>query len=142
MTVRWTFADVWKKGPKPWTWTVDVNPNDGGSPNAQKQVLAAQNAGPNRGIILQEGSMGVATLGFSGVMLTQHHYETFEFWYSKRLILDLTDDLGRTFRGLMVNFTPTRTRRAFNPWFHTYNCEFQASAYRNASGDVIYGRFW
>lgn len=142
MTVRWKFDDVWHKGPTPYSWTVDINPNEGGSPTVTKTLTVSQNQGPRRGIILQEGHQSVPVLSFSGVMLTQQHYETFELWYSKRILLDLTDDLGRKFRGILNSFAPTRTRRAFNPWFHTYTAEFQATAYTNASGQVIYGRAW
>lgn len=140
MVVRWKFDDVWHKGPVPYSWTVEINPSDGGSPEVQKSLTVSQNLGPRRGAIVQEGHQGIPTIQFSGSILTQAHYETFEFWFSKRVLLDLTDDLGRIFRGIFSSFQPTRTRRAFNPWYHTYTAEFQAMAYTNASGQVIYGR--
>lgn len=142
MVVRWTFTDVWEKGPAPYTWTFDINPNEGGSPSVTKAMTISQNQGPRRGIILQEGHQSPPVVAFSGIILTQQHYETLEFWYSKRVLLDMVDDLGRTFRGVFASFEPTRTRRAFNPWFHTYTAQFQVTAYTNASGQVIYGRAW
>lgn len=135
--VKWRFAEVWGEQ----FWHMPVNPNEGGSPTIEKEMNALSNAGPYLGAILQEGRTSVPKLSFSGVILAQDHYEDLERWHLKRVLLDLDDDLGRTFRGVLVSFSPQRTRRAFNPWYHTYTAEFVAWAYRNASGQVLFGAF-
>ena len=99
-----------------------------------------QNLGPNRMNLVQEGSSSVPTMAFSGSILTQAHYEALELWFDRRILIKLTDDLGRIFFGVFSAFTPTRTRRAFNFWYHTYTAEFTVTAYYNASGDRVYGR--
>lgn len=139
--VRWTFTDVWETGPAPHTYTFHINPNTGGSPQVQKNFNILYNVGPNRGGIIQEGQSSVPTLTFSGVILTQEHYEALETWYDKRILIELVDDLGRTFRGVFSQFTPERTRRAHNPWYHTYSAGFNVYGYRTASGEIRYGRF-
>ncbi len=141
MVVRWTFDDVWRKATPPYRYTWAINPNAGGSPTIEKQLTILSNTGPNRGAILQEGQNSVAAITFSGSILTQAHYETLEIWFAKRILIDLTDDLGRVFRGVFSSWQPQRVRRASNPWFHTYTCEFKVFAYRSASGKEVYGRF-
>lgn len=139
--IRWTFTDVWETGPEPYVYTFDINPNQGGSPQVQKQFAVNTNAGPNRGGILQEGQSTPPILTFGGVILTQHHYEALETWYDKRILIELADDLGRIFRGAFSNFAPSRERRAFNPWYHTFQAGFTVYGYKNASGEFRYGRF-
>lgn len=136
MTVRWRFDDYWGTD----TYTLEINPNDGGSPVVTKALAFSANLGPNRMGVVQEGSNAVPTLSFGGSILTKTHYEALELWYNRRVLIQLTDDLGRVFRGIFSGFTPTRTRRAFNPWFHTFTAEFAVSSYVNASGVAVYGQ--
>lgn len=139
--VRWVFTDVHQKGDPPYTYTFRFNPNEASSGQIEKQFNIAANAGPNRGIIVQEGRMGPPILQFSGVVLHQDHLEQLEYWYSKRILLDLDDDLGRRYRGAFAAFQPERPYRARNFWYHTFSAQFQAVAYRDASNRVLYGRF-
>lgn len=141
MTVRWQFVDVFEKGPSPYSYTWEINPNDGGSPNITKNFTQNVNVGPNHVGIIMEGQFSGPTLSFSGVILTQSHYEALETWFDRRVTLDLFDDLGRQFRGVFSSFAPKRTRRAYNPWYHTYDAQFLVAGYKSASGSVVYGRF-
>lgn len=136
-TVRWTLTDVWRG----LSVTLPINPNDGGSPAIEKALSIQTNVGPYRGGIIQEGALSIPTLSFSGVILTQDHYELLEAWHLKRVLIDLDDDIGRTFRGVFSTFSPERQRRAYNPWYHTYSAQFAAWGYRNASGVVMFGSF-
>lgn len=138
--VRWRFEDVYQTGTSPYTWTFDINPNDGGSPNADKNFTVATNIGPRQGVILQEGQMNAPAVTWSGVILTQEHYEALETWFVKRIVLDVFDDIGRQFRGALATFHPKRVRKPYNFWYHTYDAEFKAFAYINGSGTAIYGR--
>lgn len=134
MVTRWEFFDGTN------TWVVPVNPNEGGSPTMQKNITTHTNLGPNRHSILQEGESGPVQISFSGVILTQAHLETFETWFDKKLMLDLTDDLGREFQGVLSAFEPTREYRPNRPWFHRYSATFLVAGYRNASGQTRLAR--
>lgn len=137
--VRWKFTDLY--GATPNVYTFEINPNEGGSPSVQKNMNIVYNAGPNRGGIIQEGQSTVPILSFSGLILTQTHYEALEMWFDKRVLLELDDDLGRKFRGVFSAFEPTRVRKPFNPWYHTFTGQFTCYGYKNASGQIRYGRF-
>lgn len=139
---RWTFRDVYKKGPAPYVYKWEINPNDGGSPTIQKNIAISSNTGPNRVSLVQEGQNDVAHIAFSGIILTQSHYETLEIWFRKRVLIKVVDDLGRIFYGVFSQWTPQRSRRASNPWYHAFTAEFTLTAYYNANGEGIYGRFF
>lgn len=139
--VRWKIEKVHEVGPAPHEYTFAINPNEATSATVEKAINVASVAGRHRGAVLQEGRTSVPALSFSGVILTQAHLEALERWFIARFLLDLTDDLGRVYRGVFSSFNPQRPFRAGNFWYHTFDAQFQASAYRNASGDVVYGRF-
>jgi hypothetical protein len=141
MVTRWVFDNYRHLGAAPYTYTFEINPNEGGSPTVQKNMTVLTNVGPTRGAILQEGAATPPELQFSGIILTQTHYEAMEYWFDKRVQLEITDDLGRKFRGIFSRWEPQRTRRAFNPWYHTYTAGFTVAGYKNASGLVRYGKF-
>lgn len=121
-------------------YVFEINPNDGGTPGVTKNILMSQNVGPNRVGILQEGQSQAPVMAFSGVILAQAELEALEKWYDRRVLIQMTDDLGRVFYGVFSQFNPKRSRRATNVWYHTYDAQFTLSAYKNASGDWIYGR--
>lgn len=137
--VKWKFTDA--HASTPLVYEFHINPNEGGSPAYTKNITTSISLGPNHAGMIQEGQMTNATLTFRGVILTQEHYEALEKWFARRVMLDLDDDLGRQFRGVFSAFTPTRTRRAFNPWYHTFDAAFTVIGYKNASGEEVFGRF-
>lgn len=132
VTVNWT--------PVAADYTWEINPNDGGALEVQKNLQIAQNTGPNRVNIVQEGQSQAPVMNFSGTILTQGQLETMEKWFDRRVFIRLTDDLGRQYYGIFSQFQPKRVRRASNFWYHTYDAAFTVSAYKNASGDWVYGR--
>lgn len=138
--VRWKFTDVFQVGPEPWTYTWEINANDGGSLSWQKNFFTAPVVGPRVMPVVQEGGLGAATLDFSGIILTQTQYEAMEYWYSKRVLLLLVDDLYREYVGVFASWQPHRERRASNFWYHSYEATFQVLEYVNASGQKLYGR--
>lgn len=140
MTVKWSFTDYWKSGATPYQYIWEINPNDGGSPEISKNMTILQSAGPNRLNLVMEGNSTVPTLSFSGVIISQAHYETMELWFDRRVLIQLVDDLGRTFYGVFSKWSPKRSRRASNAWYHTYEAMFHVTAYVNASGQRVYGR--
>lgn len=140
MTVKWKFIDYFQTGPTPYQYQWEINPNDGGSPEITKSLSILQNTGPNRINLVMEGQSTVPTLQFTGVILSQQQYETMEIWFDRRVLIQLVDDLERNFYGVFSKFSPKRSRRAGNPWYHTYDAEFAVTAYVNASGQRVYGR--
>jgi hypothetical protein len=141
MVVRWTFNDYRSQGLAPFTYVFAINPNEGGSPTVQKNMTISSSVGPNRAAILQEGQNTAPELTFSGTILTQAHFEAMEYWFDKRVAIEITDDLGRKFRGVFSRWEPARSRRPSNPWFHTYSAGFTLAGYRTASGDARFGKF-
>jgi hypothetical protein len=139
--VKWSFTDVFQKGVPPYQYVFEINPNDGGSPVMQKNFNFSHSVGPRRGSIIQEGASEAPRVAFSGIILSREQYYAIEFWYQKRIMLDLTDDLGRTFRGALDSWTPKRSRRSQNFWYHTYDAEFVVYAWSDDTGQPIYGRF-
>lgn len=138
MVVHWTFRDVWQTGPSPYSYTVPVNPNDGGTPTISRNITQSRSMGPRGHAIAQEGSAELPAMTFSGVILTQAHLEALELWVDKRILIEITDDLGRKITGVFSEWNPKRVRRAFNPWYHTYDATFAVLGYKNASGQSRY----
>lgn len=131
--VRWKLTDGQS------TYVFEINPNEGGTPTITKQISTNVPMGPNRRTVFSEGRLSITDMNFGGVILTQTQLEAMELWALKRTLLQLDDDLGRTFQGVLSSFSPTRSRRAFNPWYHTFTATFGITAMRNASGAVLYG---
>ncbi len=136
MVVRWTFQTI--EDP-PITVTFPINPNEGGSPQVDKQLNIQSSVGPRRHTIIQEGQSGPPTLNFSGVILTQAHLELFETWFDRKYLLILTDDLGRQSKGVFSSFRPERVFKPNNPYYHRYQATFHCYSVKQASGKVLYG---
>lgn len=134
--VRWKFKDLSTLG----EYTLAINPNQGGSPGIEKNVGSVHPLAPNRRAIMYEGSGFPSDLTFSGVILTKDHFEALESWAMKRTLIQITDDLGRVFQGVFKSFSPSRDRRAYNYWYHTYSATFALTGMKNVSGTVVYGQ--
>lgn len=138
--VRWTFTDVYHRGPAPYTWTFTLNPNQGGALTMGRQVESLPTVG-NRRAVAMEGATTESQLSFSGVILTREHLEAFEAWHLRRVLIELADDLGRKYRGVFSAFSPQRVRKAGNFWYHTYDATFTVLAYKNSSDVIYFGDF-
>jgi hypothetical protein len=117
MVVRWTFSDGST------TYTFEINPNEGGSPARKRGVGFSVTAAPDGGVLVYEKRSDPRTLSFSGVVLTQAHYDALDEWSDKHEPITLTDDLSRSFTVILTSFEPRRVRSALYPWKHTYTCE-------------------
>lgn len=116
MVVRWTFEDPNTLE----SWTVPINPNEGGSPGLQRNIQYQSTCAPDGKVVTFEGRDLPQTLEFSGVILTQEHLDLFVTWFEKRYQLSLTDDLGRQYMIVFDTFTPKRERAHSYPWKHSY----------------------
>jgi len=113
--VRWQFYDTVTGD----SYTFEFNPSEGGSP-AYERNLNVQRTTAGALIVL-EGTQNPQTLNFSGTILTQEHYEALTTWMENRHVLQLTDDLNRSWYVVLQSFQPQRVRSATRPWKHTYN---------------------
>lgn len=116
--IAWRFED-------PVEGTVEfmpINPNEGASPSYQKTLTKSTTTAPGgeaRPLVF-EGADAVSQFDFSGVLLTQAHYDFILNAWRKRHPVRLTDDLGRTFTIYIESFTPKRDLSRTYPWKHTY----------------------
>lgn len=116
MVVKWTFTDPTLSE----TYTFDVNPREGGSPDFKKSISQMSTSAPDGLTLFFEGVDTPQVIEFSGVILDQNQYDTFVAWWDKRVLLQLTDDLDREFRVYVESFTPKRERRRSHEYYHTY----------------------
>lgn len=96
-----------------------INPNAGASPSYQKNLTKKTTTAGR--VLVQEGQDSVAQFDFSGVLLTQAHYEFIYNAWAKRHPVRLTDDLGRTFVIYLESFSPRRQLSRTYPWKHEYD---------------------
>lgn len=116
MVVRWTLYDPVLSE----TWTMQVNPNDGGTPDNAKTVNYTNTAAPDGKALVYEGRDAVQALDWTGIILTQEHYDTYIHWFAKRRQVLLTNDLGIQTWIYLTKFTPKRKRAVQAPWKHEY----------------------
>lgn len=119
MVVRWTFFDPEESE----TYTFEVNPNAGGSPNYDKKIIYENTAAPDGKTLIFEGQDEVQAIEFSGVILSQTQFETFADWYARRNSIFMTDDLGRGFWIYITSFKPVRSFKRSHPWRHNYTVQ-------------------
>jgi hypothetical protein len=114
--VRWRFDDPVSLA----SYVFEINPNDGGSPDFQKNFSYANTSAADGKTLIYEGRDKAQKFDFSGVILSQAHYDAFVEWWDKRYQVKITDDLGREFYVIIESFTPTRKRSALYPWKHDF----------------------
>lgn len=113
MVQRWTFHEPVDDE----TYTVQINPNEGGTP-AWVKTLHEQTTLGGRSVI-SEGPPEPQRIDASGVILDRDHLEGLvNLWRKRRQVL-LTDDLGRQWWVYVTSLQPTR-RRSRRAWRHDY----------------------
>lgn len=117
---RWVLTD----STVPESYTMEINPNAGGSLGLQKNITTYQLTADDGEMVLYEGSDSPQLVVVSGTLLTQAQYNHMVYWYSKRRPIQLTDDLARTMWVYFAVFTPTRAWSFQYPWRHTWSASF------------------
>lgn len=117
---RWVLTD----STVPESYTMEINPNAGGSLGLQKNITTYQLTSDDGEMVLYEGSDSPQLVVVSGTLLTQAQYNHMVYWYSKRRPIQLTDDLARTMWVYFAVFTPTRAWSFQYPWRHTWSASF------------------
>lgn len=116
MVTRWIFEDP--SASETYTW--EINPRDGGSPQYEKTINYQNTTAPDGKTVIFEGLDKPLELEWSGVILSQDHYETLIEWFEKRRQIKLTDDLGRIYWVYITAFLPSRRRAVGRPYKHDY----------------------
>lgn len=117
MVVRWKFFDGVTEVEFP------INPSEGGSPQYEKNFVFEDTSAPEGKTLVFEGRDSPKPLNFSGVILTEAHYDFMIEWWDKRNQVRITDDLGREFWVIIKSFRPKRERAHSYPWKHSFDVE-------------------
>lgn len=115
--VRWTLYDPVLLE----TYTMQINPNDGGSRQYKKNVNYQNTSAQDGNTLVFEGRDEPFQLEWSGVILEEQHLDDLISWFSRRRQVKLTDDLGRESWVYLTELAPKRTKAASHPWKHTYS---------------------
>jgi hypothetical protein len=106
------------------TYSLLINPNEGGTPSKKKNMSYMQTAGADGKILAFEGRAGVEEISVSGVILIQEHYDALLTWYNKNNFINIVDDLGRSFNVYITGFSAVRQRSVSHPWRHNYTLTY------------------
>lgn len=120
MTVKWKFDDLTDSS----TYTFEINPNEGGSPQYKKTIQTANTAAPDGKTLIFEGRDEAQQLTFSGTILSQAQYDAMVTWFNKRHQVRITDDLNRAYMVYITSFEPKRVRAVHYPYKHTYTVNY------------------
>lgn len=116
--VKWLFEDLALDE----SYVFEINPNEGGSPQYKKNITYQDTIAGNT-LIFEGGDQAIET-SVSGTLLSQSQHETFVDWFSKRHLIRLTDDLGRTYMIYITGYEPKRVRAVQARYKHTYTLSY------------------
>lgn len=117
MVQRWTLYDPNTST----TVTFGQNPSQGGTPSLKKTITYQATAAPEGQTLAFQGRQEVQTIDIEGTLLTEEQYDFFVAWWNVANQMLLTDDLGRQFWVVCLEFTPSRVRAVHHPWKHSYS---------------------
>ena len=120
MGFRWILSDPVTSE----TWTMNINPNTGGSLPLQKNISTYATTADDSQTVFYEGADAPQTVQISGTLLDEDQYNKMIYWYSKRRQIQLTDDLGRTMWVYFATWNPTRKWSFQHPWRHEWQATF------------------
>lgn len=120
MVVKWQFHDP-SLGED---YTFEINPNEDGLPGYQKNFAYQNTTAPNGKVLMFEGLEEPRQGSFSGVTLSENQHLAFIHWYEKRNQIEVTDDLGRTFKIVITGYEPTRRWTRSHPYRHDYTMNY------------------
>lgn len=101
------------------TERMEINPNDGASPEYKKNI--SKKTTSVGAPLIFEGADDLSQFAFSGAILTEGQYNFLKNAWNKRYIIQITDDLGRVLRVYIESFSPKRKHSHKYPWRHDYS---------------------
>lgn len=117
MRIAWVFYDPVEDE----TYSFEINPNEGGTPERTKNLTYQATAAPNGRVIAFEGMDAPEEINVSGTLLSQDQFDALNSWYDKRNQIQLTDDLGREFWVYIKSLRLQRVRSINYPWRHSFD---------------------
>lgn len=120
MRIPWVISDVNTAE----TYSFEINPKDDGSYAYEKSITYKNTSSFSGVTVMFEGRDAPHTAQFTGTLLTEAQYNQFVFWFNKRVILHLVDDLGRSMNIYITKFVPKRKISRSYPWRHEYTCDY------------------
>lgn len=121
--IPWVLTDP--SGATPATYSWEINPAEASLNYSKSPVYQVSGGGwTAQENVIFEVQDAQQKLSFSGTVLTSFQYQEMLVWFNKPYELLLTDDLARTFRVYIANFSFQRKRSNEYPWYHTFSGEF------------------
>ncbi len=117
MVVKWTFYDPATLD----TYTFDINPAAGGSPEHSKTITYRNTSAPDGKTLLFQGRNSPQVMEFEGTILHQAQYDAMIEWFNKTHQIKVTDDLSREYWIVIESFSPKRERAVHYPYKHSYS---------------------
>jgi hypothetical protein len=101
-------------------YVFEINANSGGSPTLQKTIQFVSPCAEDGNWVIFEGRDAVPQATYSGTLVSKAQYNALVYWFNKRVLFTLTDDLGRIQVVYFTEWTPTRKFSVNYPWLHDW----------------------
>lgn len=106
------------------TYAFEINPNADGSLQYEKTITYKNTSSPTGVTVVFEGRNVPSSTQFSGKILSQAQYDAMVYWFGKKSVVTIQDDLGRIFNIYVTKFSPKRERSVLYPWKHSYTVDY------------------
>lgn len=103
------------------TYNLPVNPNAASTPKRKRTLTYQATAAGNQ--IKYEGRSSPNIINFSGDILNEAQFRSFQVWTRKRKQVRITDDLGQNFWVYFKSFSPSRQKAQEYNWMMSYSVE-------------------
>lgn len=116
---RWTFRDLNLST----TYEFAISPNATSPVSFERRVTKTPTVAATGKVVLFEGRRAAPPMDFAGVVLDQASKTALDTWWSKRRVVELTDDLGRVSNIYITSLTWERAPTAAHPWRHRFTVQ-------------------
>jgi len=117
---RWVFTD----NVLATTYTMEMNPNSGGTPTFNKTLTSSTPSGPSGDAIVFEGQDEPRQFSAGGIVSTQAQLDALQTWYDKHYQVKVVDDLSRTFWIYIIELKFERAGRQRHQYRHTFKMSY------------------
>jgi hypothetical protein len=116
---RWQLYDAWNNQ----YYTLSMNPNEGGTPLIKKNVQREKTSTGKP--LWLEGRDELLASEVKGTFRDRYTYDAFQDWLTRPRRIQVTDDLGRSFKVVFTEFTPERKPTRSALWRSAYTIRYQ-----------------